>query len=87
MGWGVYVARMAKKINSCSDYVSKPEGKRRFGRHKTYLGDIIKTYLIEIRSKAVGWIHLGQDRAQWQLLVYSLRNLQVPQNPGNFLSC
>jgi hypothetical protein len=34
--------------------------------------------LQEIRWGIVGWIHLAEDRDQWQALVNMVINLQVP---------
>jgi hypothetical protein len=31
------------------------------------------------------WIHLAQDRSQWQGLLNTIMSLLVPQNSGNFL--
>jgi hypothetical protein len=32
------------------------------------------------------WIGVAEDRYQWKALVNMVMNLQVPQNPGKFLS-
>jgi hypothetical protein len=45
-----------KMRNICKIFVRKPEGKRSFGR-------------LGIGWKAEDWIHLVQDRDQWQALV------------------
>jgi hypothetical protein len=34
----------------------------------------------------VDWIHLAQDRDQWQAVVNTVMYLRVPYNAGNFLS-
>jgi hypothetical protein len=34
----------------------------------------------------MGWIDLAQDTERWQVLVNVVKNLQVPQNAGNFLT-
>jgi hypothetical protein len=31
------------------------------------------------------WIDLAQDRDRWRAPVYTVTNLQVPQNDGKFL--
>jgi hypothetical protein len=36
--------------------------------------------------KGVGWIHLDQERDQWQALANTVMNLRVPKNVGNFFS-
>jgi hypothetical protein len=36
--------------------------------------------------EGVDWIHLVQDRAQWQALVDIIMNLQVQYKSGNFLT-
>jgi hypothetical protein len=48
--------------------VRKPEGKRQFGRPKHKWEDTIKMDLKEIRCGGVEWIHLAQNRDQWQPL-------------------
>jgi hypothetical protein len=40
--------------------------------------------LCEIRLEDVGWICLTHDKDQWQALVNTVMNLQVPQKTGNF---
>jgi hypothetical protein len=32
----------------------------------------------DIRWEVVDWIHLGQDRDQWRILVITVMNLEVP---------
>jgi len=36
--------------------------------------------------ESVGWVHLAQDRDQWQALVSMGMYLRVPQMTGNFLT-
>jgi hypothetical protein len=40
----------------------------------------------EIGREDVDWIHLAQDRVQWQVLVNRVMNLRFPQKEGNFLT-
>jgi hypothetical protein len=44
---------------------------------------LIKMDLKEIRWKGVEWIHLAQDRVQWQAPVNVVMNLLVPYKVGN----
>jgi hypothetical protein len=32
----------------------------------------------EMEWDGVDWMHLAQDKKQWQVLVYTVMNLQVP---------
>jgi hypothetical protein len=45
-----------------------------------------KTCLREVGCGSADWIDLAQDRDRWRALVYSVMNLRVPWNAGNFLS-
>jgi hypothetical protein len=56
----------------------KPEGKRPLGRPRRGFEDNIRMDLKEIGWKDVDWIHLAQDRDQWQTVVNTEMNLQVP---------
>jgi len=47
--------------------------------------DNIRMDLREICWEGVEWIHLDQDRYQWQTLVNTVMNLWVPYKAGNFL--
>jgi hypothetical protein len=55
--------------NASKIFVRKPERKRSFGRSKHTWEDNIKMDLGEIGWGGVDWIHLSQDRDQWQVLV------------------
>jgi hypothetical protein len=46
--------------------------------------DNIIKYLSEAGWKGVDWIHLGQDRDQWRILMNTLMNLRV-RKYGGFL--
>jgi hypothetical protein len=63
----------------------KTEGTRPLGRPRHRLGNI-KMDLRKPGSSGMDWIHLTQDRDQWQTLVNTVTNLQVPYYVGNFLS-
>jgi hypothetical protein len=41
------------------------------------MGENIRMYLREIGWEGVGWIHLAQDRDQWQTLVNAVMTLWV----------
>jgi hypothetical protein len=49
------------------------------------LGDNNKIELREIKSGATEWIHLAQDRDQWQVLLNTIMNIWVPLNFWNIL--
>jgi hypothetical protein len=48
--------------------------------------DNIKIDLREIGLECVDWIHLAQDRDQFQALVNTVMNIQAPLKTGNFLT-
>jgi hypothetical protein len=56
---------MGEMRNAYSILVGKPGGKRPLGRHGS-------------RWEGVEWIHLAQDRDQWQVIVNTVINLRVP---------
>jgi len=58
--------------------VGTPKGKRPLGRPKHKWQDNIKLDLREIRINEANWIQLAQDRVQWQALVNTVLDLQVP---------
>jgi trehalose/maltose hydrolase-like predicted phosphorylase len=62
--------------------VGKPEKKRPFGRPQHKWESNIRIDLGDIVWEGVDWIHMGQDREQWQALVNTVMNLQV--RAGNF---
>jgi len=55
--------------------VVKPEGKGSLGRPRRRWDDNIRMDLWEIGCEVVDWIHLAQDRGQWQALVNTVMKL------------
>jgi len=58
--------------------VRKLEGKRTRRRPESRWENNIRMDLRKIRWECVDWMHLAQDRGQWQALVNTVMNLQVP---------
>jgi hypothetical protein len=57
---------MVKKRNAFTILVGKPEGKMPLGRPRRMRNDNIKMDIREIGWGCMVWIHLAQDRDQWQ---------------------
>jgi hypothetical protein len=57
--------------------VEKPEGKRPLGRPRCRWEDGIRRDRREIGWGGVDWIHLAEDRDQWQSVVNVAMNLWV----------
>jgi hypothetical protein len=57
--------------------VGKPKGKRPFRRLRQRWEDGLKMDLRETGLEGVEWIHLAQDKDQWQVLVNTVMNLWV----------
>jgi hypothetical protein len=58
--------------------IGKPDGKRPQGRPRSRWKNNIRTDLREIGWEGVDWIHLAQDKEQWQAFVNTVMNLRVP---------
>jgi hypothetical protein len=58
--------------------VGKPEGKRSFRSPRCRWKSNIQMDLREIGWKGVDWMHLAQDSDQYQTLINTVKNLQVP---------
>jgi hypothetical protein len=72
-----HVAHMAEMRNMYKIFVGKLEGRKpvRIPRH---IWEVIRMDLREIEWEHVDWMHLSQDRDQWQALVNMVMNLWVP---------
>jgi hypothetical protein len=57
--------------------IRKPERKRPLLRSRHRWEDNIRMYLTETGLEVV-WIHVGQDRDHWRVLVNTVMNLWVP---------
>jgi hypothetical protein len=81
MRWTGYVACMGDMRNGYKILVGKFEGKK---PHKWE--DNIKMEFREVCLEGVDWIHVVQDRYQWQALVDIVMNLNIPLKAGNLLT-
>jgi hypothetical protein len=76
--WAAHVACMREIINAYRMLVRKPEGKRPLGRPRRGGQYNIRLDHRGIWWKGEDWIHLAQDRGQWQALVNTVMGLRVP---------
>jgi hypothetical protein len=67
-----------RKMNACTLFLEKPEGKRSVGRARRRRVDNIKVSLREIGWGGVDCINLAQDRKRWRSLVNTVIKLRVP---------
>jgi hypothetical protein len=58
----------------------KLEWKRPLGRPRCRWIDSIRRNFREVGCEDVDWIHLAQDRDQWQILVNMVTNIWAPAN-------
>jgi hypothetical protein len=73
-----HVTCMGEVRNAYKIFVRIPERKRSLRKPKHRWEDVIRMDLMEVEWKGVDWMHLAQDRYQWQPLVYMVMNLKVP---------
>jgi hypothetical protein len=73
-----HVACVGERRNAYKILVRKPDGKRPHGRPMHRWEDNITMDLRVKGWEGVDWIHLAQDKDQWQALVNMLMNLWVP---------
>jgi hypothetical protein len=78
-----HIACRGGKRNTDKVLVGKPEEMTPLGRprHSRFEGNI-KMDFKEIRWGGMDWIHLAQERDQWQDLVNKVMSLWFPQNVG-----
>jgi hypothetical protein len=76
MRWAGNVARIGE-MNSYSILVGRPEGKRPLGRPLRRREDNVRKVLSKITWEVVDWIHLAQDRDNWQAVVNTVMNLRA----------
>jgi len=72
------VAHMGVMRNVLRILIGKPEEKRLFGRPRRRCEDNIRMDLRELGWEDVDWIHLAQDRDQWQAVMNMGMNIQFP---------
>jgi hypothetical protein len=75
MRWVGHTARMGEMRNAYNILVGKPTPLGRPGRRWEYN---IRIDLREIERECVGWMHMAQNRDQWQDLVNTVMNRRVP---------
>jgi hypothetical protein len=68
MRWSEHVARMGEGKDVYRVLVGRSEGKRPLGRSRHRWEDNIKLDFRELGIDGANWIHLAQDRVQWQIL-------------------
>jgi hypothetical protein len=78
MSWMGHVTCMGQMRNAYNILVGKPEAKRPLGRPRHRWKDNFRMDLREIGWEGMDWVHLAQDRDQWQALVNMVMNLQFP---------
>jgi hypothetical protein len=76
---------MGERRGAYRALVGKLEGRRPLGRPRCRWEDNIKMDLREVGYGGADWVDLAQDRDRWRALVYTVMNLLVPYNAGNFL--
>jgi hypothetical protein len=78
MKWAGHVASMVEMKNSYKISVGKRGSKRSLEIPKRRWGDNIKMDLIQVRCEDENWIHMAQNRDQWQALLNTVMNFHVP---------
>jgi hypothetical protein len=78
MRWTVHVVRVGEIRSAYKILIGKPERKGLLGRPRRRWEDNIRMDLREIGWEIVDWMHLAQDRDQWQVLVKTVMSFRVP---------
>jgi hypothetical protein len=78
MRWVGHVACMREGRGVNRILVWRSEGKRPLGRPRCRWEDNIKMDLMEVGFDGANWMHLAQDRVQWQAFVNTVMDLQFP---------
>jgi hypothetical protein len=79
-----HLAHVVEKRNAYSVLVEKPKGKRQLERLQHRWEDNVKINHNEIGWEDVNWIHLAEDRDNWEDLVNTIMNSQVSLNVEYF---
>jgi hypothetical protein len=69
---------MVEMKNANKTFIGKPEGKRACETSIQRWEDNIRMDRREMGLEGTDWIHLAQDWDQWQALVNTVMNLQIP---------
>jgi len=77
MRWARSVSLMGEMRNAYEILVGKSEGKCPVGRSRHRCKDNIGMNLREIGWEGMDWIHMTQDRDQWQAVVNTVMNRRV----------
>jgi hypothetical protein len=77
---------MEEMRNTYKILVGKPEGKRPLGGPRRRWYSNIKMDHREREWEGVDWIHLAEDRNQWQTLASMVINFRLLLKAGNFLT-
>jgi hypothetical protein len=81
---GGYIARTGEMRNAYNILVGKPEWKRPLGRPRRRWEDNIRMDLREVVWKDVEWMHLAENRGQWQVVMNTVMNIWLHKS-GEFL--
>jgi hypothetical protein len=78
MRWAGHVDSIREKTNAYRILARNPEGKGPLGVYRRRWENNIEMDLREIGWSGMDWIHLAQDRGQWEVLVNTTISLRSP---------